>query len=139
MSELFFIIVFTVECCIKIIGMGFALEKYAYLRDRWNVLDFIVVISGLIGQIPGIPNLTALRTLRVLRPLRSVSAVPGMKILVTSLLNSLPALVNVVVFLFFVFLLFGISGFTYQRCRFTKEPEYGRKWIADPKNSSSLY
>jgi len=30
----------------KIIGRGFAFHKYAYLRDPWNWLDFIVVIMG---------------------------------------------------------------------------------------------
>ena len=109
-SEVSFIIIFSLGSIIKIMGMGFVAEKHTYLRDGWNVLDFLVVISGLLSLIPGIPSLTALRTLRVLRPLRSVSAVPGMKILVTSLLNSLPALANVVIFLFFVFLLFGIGG-----------------------------
>ena len=30
----------------KIIGMGFILNKTAYLRDPWNVLDFVIVMSA---------------------------------------------------------------------------------------------
>lgn len=31
---------------LKIIGRGFALHKYAYLRNAWNWLDFLVVVLG---------------------------------------------------------------------------------------------
>lgn len=73
---LIFTYIFTVECIIKIIAMGFCMHKNSYLRDYWNWLDFIVVCIGVFENIPGIPKLKALRTMRVLRPLRSVNAVP---------------------------------------------------------------
>lgn len=57
--------------------MGFVVHINSYLRDGWNVLDFIVVLSGIIEVLPGVPRLSALRTLRVLRPLRSVNAIPS--------------------------------------------------------------
>ena len=41
-----FMFIFLIEAVIKILAMGFVLHKYAYLRDPWNVLDFIIVISG---------------------------------------------------------------------------------------------
>lgn len=44
-SEIIFTLIFTIECCLKIIGMGFYGSK-GYLKDRWNWLDFIVVITG---------------------------------------------------------------------------------------------
>jgi hypothetical protein len=44
-TEIIFTIVFTIECVFKIIGMGFA-GKNGYLNDRWNWLDFIVVVTG---------------------------------------------------------------------------------------------
>jgi len=31
---------------LKILGMGFLLNKDAYLRDLWNIIDFVVVIAG---------------------------------------------------------------------------------------------
>ena len=41
-----FAAIYTLEMILKIISKGFALHKYAYLRDPWNWLDFVVVILG---------------------------------------------------------------------------------------------
>lgn len=41
-----FAAIYTVEMFLKIIGRGFALHKYAYLRNAWNWLDFLVVVLG---------------------------------------------------------------------------------------------
>lgn len=35
-----------IEAILKITAMGFVLHKNAYLRDPWNVIDFIIVVSG---------------------------------------------------------------------------------------------
>lgn len=45
-SELVFTTLFAIEMVLKIVAMGFVLEKGAYLRDPWNVLDFVVVLAG---------------------------------------------------------------------------------------------
>ena len=117
-------IYFILEAAIKIIGLGFVTEKRTYIRDAWNVLDFIVVLIGWLGFIPGMANLTALRTIRVLRPLKSIKSVREIKVLVNSLLQSLPALANVIVFLIFIYIVFGIicvsllQGLLYSRCRY---------------------
>lgn len=41
-----FLGVYTVEMILKILARGFVADPYTYLRDGWNVLDFIVVILG---------------------------------------------------------------------------------------------
>lgn len=38
--------IFTVEMCTKIIAMGFILHENSYLRNMWNIMDFVVVVSG---------------------------------------------------------------------------------------------
>jgi len=38
-----FSVFFMVECLLKIVSMGFITHSKSYLRDGWNVLDFIVV------------------------------------------------------------------------------------------------
>ncbi len=43
-TEPIFAVIFIFEFFVKIIGMGFIFEKGSYLRDAWNVLDFIVVL-----------------------------------------------------------------------------------------------
>lgn len=45
LSELPFTSIFTAECVIKIVAMGFISGNGSYLRDAWNLLDFAVVIS----------------------------------------------------------------------------------------------
>ena len=51
-SEIPFTVLFTLECVIKLIAMGFILDDGAYLRDGWNWLDFTVVITALIQNLP---------------------------------------------------------------------------------------
>jgi len=36
------------EMLLKIFGLGFAFNKKAYLRDYWNIIDFVVVMTSLI-------------------------------------------------------------------------------------------
>ena len=132
--------IFTAECLFKVISMGFFVHSNAYLRDAWNWLDFIVVITGIIELVvgdKGASSVRALRVLRVLRPLKSINAFPKMRRLIGSLLSSLPALGNAVLFMLFIFLLFGIlgvqqfGGSTYQRCRFTELPNEDGTWPYD--------
>lgn len=45
-DDLIFILFF-IEMCIKIIGMGF-IGKRTYLADPWNRLDFIIILAGFV-------------------------------------------------------------------------------------------
>eukprot|EP00940_MAST-03C_sp_MAST-3C-sp2_P003643 g3643.t1 len=126
--DIVFTIIFTIEAVLKIIGMGFFLGKGSYLRDGWNVIDFTVVVAGLLAFLPGFPRISALRTIRVMRPLRSLSVMPSMRNLINTLIGSIPALANVLMLLGFVFLIFGIlaiqlwAGIQTNRCRITSKP-----------------
>ena len=44
--SLTFTVIFFLEAALKIFAMGFILHKYSYLRDGWNVIDFLIVITG---------------------------------------------------------------------------------------------
>jgi|SouAtlMetagenome_1021521.scaffolds.fasta_scaffold67418_2 hypothetical protein len=48
-GEIVFTIIFLLEMIVKIIARGFFAHPHAYLRDRLNWLDFIVVVSGTIS------------------------------------------------------------------------------------------
>jgi len=41
-----FLVIFTVECVMKIIAYGFVAHPGAYLRNGWNLLDFTIVVIG---------------------------------------------------------------------------------------------
>lgn len=45
-SNLPLVIIFTFEFLFKVIGMGFVGFNGSYLSDKWNFLDFAVVIIG---------------------------------------------------------------------------------------------
>ena len=110
-------VVFTVESGIKIIAMGFIKGKNTYLKDVWNLIDFIVVVSWIFELItqffsfPGI-NLRPLRTLRLFRPLKAMKTVPSLRKQIVALFRSVKGLLNVIVFIMAVLMLFSILGLT---------------------------
>ncbi|KAF4801649.1 voltage-dependent P/Q-type calcium channel subunit alpha-1A [Turdus rufiventris] len=46
-TEPYFIGIFCFEAGIKIIALGFVFHKGSYLRNGWNVMDFVVVLTGM--------------------------------------------------------------------------------------------
>jgi hypothetical protein len=76
------------------------LGKNSYLRDGWNVLDFLIVCVSItslaLGDAAGgLNKLKALRTLRVLRPLRVIRRLENMKLAINSMIRSIPSIFNV--------------------------------------------
>ena len=79
---------FTLECITNVILFGFLLNgKRSYLRDGWNVMDFLIVLfaiftiamDGLFGASGVDLNfLKVFRLLRVLRPLRMLKRNQGL-------------------------------------------------------------
>jgi len=41
-----FVVIFTLEAIMKVVAYGFVFHPGAYLRNGWNVLDFVIVIVG---------------------------------------------------------------------------------------------
>ena len=109
-----FTIIFTLEMIAKILAYGFILSSNAYLKNAWNLLDFIVVMISILDLVNLGPGqvLRAVRTLRILRPLRMISRFPELKIVVDALISSLPAVFNVAIcctLFFFIFAIFGVN------------------------------
>ena len=75
---------FTIECLINVIAYGFILNgPTSYMKDSWNILDFLIVIFSLVNVATTGLNLEILkvfRMLRVLRPLRVLKRNFGLKI-----------------------------------------------------------
>ena len=111
--ELMFTALYTVEMTLKILGMGFVVGRGSYLRDRWNIMDFIIVISSLIPlfvERGNSVNISVLRSFRMLRPLRTISSVKRLRVLIQTILSSLPMLMETLIILSFFFLIFAIAG-----------------------------
>jgi len=41
-----FLALYSIEMVLKILGLGFIFNKGAYIRDPWNILDFVIVMSA---------------------------------------------------------------------------------------------
>ena len=109
--------IFIVECLLKVFVMGFIGSKHAYLRDNYNILDFFIVVTSIMGWYfaaaetgISIEYVKAFRALRALRPLKLVSKNEGMKLLVNALLGSIPNLFNVMLVAALFYIVFGIIG-----------------------------
>lgn len=66
---------FFAEMVLKICAHGFLFMRGAYLRNIWNILDFVVVVISMVqlfNDSGNLESLRSLRTLRALRPLRYV-------------------------------------------------------------------
>jgi len=44
----YFLGIFCVEALFKVVALGFVLHKGSYLRNVWNIMDFVVVVTGYI-------------------------------------------------------------------------------------------
>ena len=104
---------FNLECVLKVIALGFAMDDGSYLRDSWNKLDFFIVVTSNIDMLlsnTDIPALKVLRMLRMIRPLRVISHNPQLKMIVAALFESVGSIVNVSFIVLIIWLMFAIYG-----------------------------
>ncbi|XP_008553533.1 muscle calcium channel subunit alpha-1 isoform X4 [Microplitis demolitor] len=113
--EYIFLVIFTAECIMKIIAYGFVAHQGAYLRNGWNMLDFTIVVIGMISTVlqhlmkEGF-DVKALRAFRVLRPLRLVSGVPSLQVVLNSILRAMVPLLHIALLVLFVIIIYAIIG-----------------------------
>uniref|UniRef100_A0A803SLW8 Voltage-dependent L-type calcium channel subunit alpha n=1 Tax=Anolis carolinensis TaxID=28377 RepID=A0A803SLW8_ANOCA len=125
--EYIFLIIFTVETFLKILAYGLVMHPSAYIRNGWNLLDFVIVVVGLFSVIleqfshkpgeahhmsgkPGGFDVKALRAFRVLRPLRLVSGVPSLHIVLNSIMKAMVPLLHIALLVLFVIIIYAIIG-----------------------------
>ncbi|XP_062842400.1 calcium channel, voltage-dependent, L type, alpha 1D subunit, a isoform X2 [Trichomycterus rosablanca] len=134
--EYAFLIIFTIETFLKIIAYGLVMHQNAYVRNGWNMLDFVIVVIGLFSvilevltkesseQAAGSPppsahghggksggfDVKALRAFRVLRPLRLVSGVPSLQVVLNSIIKAMVPLLHIALLVLFVIIIYAIIG-----------------------------
>uniref|UniRef100_A0A9J7Y9Z8 Voltage-dependent L-type calcium channel subunit alpha n=1 Tax=Cyprinus carpio carpio TaxID=630221 RepID=A0A9J7Y9Z8_CYPCA len=141
--EYLFLIIFTVEAFLKVIAYGLLCHPNAYLRNGWNLLDFIIVVVGLFsaileqatkgdggtsmgGKAAGF-DVKALRAFRVLRPLRLVSGVPSLQVVLNSIIKAMVPLLHIALLVLFVIIIYAIIGLElfmgkmHRTCFFSKD------------------
>ncbi|XP_016527341.1 calcium channel, voltage-dependent, L type, alpha 1D subunit, a isoform X4 [Poecilia formosa] len=135
--EYAFLIIFTIETFLKIIAYGLVMHQNAYVRNGWNMLDFVIVVIGLFSVVlefltkdekgegdgesshpsthghggkPGGFDVKALRAFRVLRPLRLVSGVPSLQVVLNSIIKAMVPLLHIALLVLFVIIIYAIIG-----------------------------
>ncbi|XP_051976461.1 voltage-dependent L-type calcium channel subunit alpha-1C-like isoform X1 [Xyrauchen texanus] len=149
--EYLFLIIFTVEAFLKVIAYGLLCHPNAYLRNGWNLLDFIIVVVGLFsaileqatkgdggtsmgGKAAGF-DVKALRAFRVLRPLRLVSGVPSLQVVLNSIIKAMVPLLHIALLVLFVIIIYAIIGLElfmgkmHRTCFFFRDGHKGQDFI----------
>ncbi|XP_008574840.1 PREDICTED: voltage-dependent N-type calcium channel subunit alpha-1B, partial [Galeopterus variegatus] len=119
-TEPYFIGIFCFEAGIKIIALGFVFHKGSYLRNGWNVMDFVVVLTGILATAGTDFDLRTLRAVRVLRPLKLVSGIPSLQVVLKSIMKAMVPLLQIGLLLFFAILMFAIIGLEFYMGKFHK-------------------
>eukprot|EP01064_Diplonema_japonicum_P009432 TRINITY_DN16926_c0_g1_i1.p1 TRINITY_DN16926_c0_g1~~TRINITY_DN16926_c0_g1_i1.p1 ORF type:complete len:2141 (+),score=493.84 TRINITY_DN16926_c0_g1_i1:35-6457(+) len=103
--DLAFTLLFVLEMAAKLAVLGTWNTKHAYLRDLWNVVDFVVVLTSVLGQF--VPIFRVFRSFRVFRLItRSENA----KVVLYATVGAVPSVMNGLVVSVFAFVLFAILG-----------------------------
>ncbi|CAK1548185.1 unnamed protein product [Leptosia nina] len=112
-TEAYFLAIFCVEASLKILALGFVLHRGSYLRNVWNIMDFFVVVTGIITQMPEVApevDFRTLRAIRVLRPLKLVSGVPSLQVVLKSIIKAMAPLLQIGLLVLFAIVIFAIIG-----------------------------
>lgn len=102
-----FVIIFTTEAVLKLIGLG---PTYYFYED-WNKFDFTVVILSIISLADtGSYNLTALRIIRVARLLRMIKTSKELQRLLMTLYLAMNNIANVALLFMLIIFTFSVAG-----------------------------
>ncbi|KAK3235490.1 hypothetical protein CYMTET_54312 [Cymbomonas tetramitiformis] len=107
--ELSFLAFFTMECILKVCAFGFWGGAGTYLSNPWNKLDFVVIVTGWMAELPWLQtsSVSGIRALRAMRPLKTMEAIGGIRILVLALVASIPLLTDVLLLCSWLIMVYG--------------------------------
>ncbi len=94
--------VFTTELILKIVAYN-----RSFVRDPWNIFDFIVVV---VSFIPDMGMFSSVRLFRVLRVFKLISGVRQMRVILTAIVRSVPGILWAGSLLLLIYYVYGILG-----------------------------
>merc|ERR1719295_1946908 len=115
-SEIISTIIFIIEAVLKIIAKGLFFTPTGYFKDRWNILDFAVIVFSLLDFVIG--HLSFLRVIRTFRALRIIRRIEGMRVVTIAMIQSIKPVMNVIYVSVLFFFVFGILGVQIFKGRF---------------------
>lgn len=110
-----FTFIFVAECIILMFGKQFK----TYFRNKWNVIDLIIVIVSLFDFVIGFLDfklignkdiIKLIKVFRVLRLIKLVKNIPSLFNQIKTLLHSLPAVLNILSLLGLILYIYAILG-----------------------------
>lgn len=105
--EYVFISIFILEAVIKILSMGFCVGRFTYLRDSWNQLDVVIIVTALLTELPDLHGLLFLKSIRVLKILGLFNVT---RKTIRAFGRSVKRLTDVVLFALVVLSIFSVIG-----------------------------
>ncbi|XP_068169883.1 sodium channel protein type 4 subunit alpha B-like [Antennarius striatus] len=91
--EYVFVAIYTIEVIIKVVSRGFCRGKFTFLRDPWNWLDVIVIITAYMTMCVHLGRFSVLSTIS--RILKLLPLISGMKSTLRALAQSVEKLAGV--------------------------------------------
>jgi hypothetical protein len=108
-----FAVIFALEAIFKIISFGFK----AYVRDRGNIFDFLIVILTIVTSIISITmeldfgaSTTFIRALRMSRIFKFIQKSKQIKVIFETLIVTIPAITNIGGLLLLLLYMFSVLG-----------------------------
>ena len=153
--EVYFVGIFAVECILKLGAYGFIWNSKAYFRSGLNLMDFIIVLVGLISIVASHSSSSrhgasehldakALRAFRVLRPLRVLSGVGSLQIVLNSIVRAMVPLLHVAVLVLLLIMTYAIiglelfAGMLHKTCFVNKSGQFLLGFVFDFRSSDLL-
>ncbi|KAI5094991.1 voltage-dependent L-type calcium channel subunit alpha-1F [Silurus meridionalis] len=96
--EYIFLIIFTVETFLKILAYGLVMHPSSYIRNGWNLLDFVIVIVGM--------NIW----LKLFMCVSRFLIFPGLQIVLNSIMKAMVPLLHISLLVLFVIIIYAIIG-----------------------------
>ncbi|TNN31370.1 Dihydropyridine-sensitive L-type skeletal muscle calcium channel subunit alpha-1 [Liparis tanakae] len=133
--EYIFLLIFSIECFLKIIAYGFLFHTDALFSVVVDAFNHLSGVEAAVGEKGGGFDMKALRAFRVLRPLRLVSGVPSLQVVMNSILKSLLPLFHIALLVLFMVTIYSIMGLELFKCKMHKTCYYtGTDIIATVEN-----
>lgn len=112
-------VVFILEALMKNLTYGFLMNgQWSYIRQPWNILDFIIIIFSVMSIGPFSDNFKTIKIFRILRSMRLISRNEQLKVAVRALFFAIPNILNITIIMLLFFLIFGVIAVSYFKGKF---------------------
>ena len=128
------LLVLLMEVFLKLLAVAPRIDRY--FRDPWNVFDFLVITTVIVGiavYTAAIDFALLVVVVRLLRLLQGFTTIKAMRIILTTMFRSIPDMAHILILLCIIVYLYALSGHNFLR---EHDPEH---WGTLGKSILSLF